>query len=151
MMAKIIVEKGVLSCISSGTSYDRANLHEFIEIGGKRILQVAWSEYMDNFIRKAVGKEAQISLLKRGNVYLVAAVEYDGKIEREVRPRGLGYSQLGFLGRTALITVGVSLAVGMLSSWQIAVGVFFFTLPASIPFLAFRSWRQGVAAAKALG
>lgn len=110
-MKKQIIE-GQFDRFSNGTNMDRMNLHEFVEIGGKRYTKVIWSDYMDSFMREALGKKIKLSVAKMHGAYVVGAVQYNGKVEKEVNAKPFASGFFGALLWTLVIPFAVACVVG---------------------------------------
>jgi len=76
------IYSGVLNRTSNGTKYEYATKYDFIEIGGERLMKVAVSNLMDNFL--TVGQEVAISVYKeRGANHNICAIrELNGRITK---------------------------------------------------------------------
>jgi hypothetical protein len=110
-MKSVIIE-GQFERISNSTRSRDVNHVEFIEVGGKRFTDIVWSDYMGNFIAEALGKHVRISLGKIGSKNVVGALEYNGKIEKEIKKKMVGYNDIGTVGMlSAIFVIAVIMAM----------------------------------------
>lgn len=80
---KTLVVEGNLERLSGGVWNGTFYVHEFVDIGGKRLSKVAWTQFMAGFLQESMGKKVRISFIVNAGAHCVAAIEYDGKIEKE--------------------------------------------------------------------
>lgn len=115
------IYSGTLNRTSSGTVSQYHTKYDFIEIGGERIMKVAVSNLMDNFLR--VGEEIAISVYKeRGaNNNIHAIREPNGRITKTGLAEVIGN------------TIMVLFAAALLSALAIFSTLFIFE-PSSIKY-----------------
>ena len=103
-LAKAKILEGVLESIGPGEQKDGSAMYEYIDIGGKRVNKIGWSNEMGYQIERAVGKPVRLALFGP----TVAAAEVGGVVTRESKKFPLGL---------LVLAVMVSLACGILGSF----------------------------------
>ena len=124
---KLVIIEGKFNRFSDSSSSNGRNYVDFIEVDGKRYLNVVWSNHMANFMREAIGKQVRISFGKIGRNLVVGALEYDNKVEKEPRKNMFGYNELGTIGMLLAI-LACSIIGGAMASYFVAGWFFTFMI-----------------------
>ena len=59
---KALVVEGILERLSAGAWDGTFNVHEFVDIAGKRLSKVVWTQFMTGFLQESMGKKGIVWL-----------------------------------------------------------------------------------------
>ncbi len=136
-----LVVEGILERLSGGAWDGTFYVHEFVDIGGKRLLKVVWTQFMAGFLQESMGKKVRISFIVNAGGHWVAAIECDGKIEKEpskiiakaASPLSIAVFYFCVCAGTFVLAVPVGFAAGSFLSfvyaWCVLAAGFAIVLP----------------------
>lgn len=147
-MAKAKILEGVLEAIGPGEQKDGFAMYEYIDIGGKRVNKIRWSNEMGYRIEKAVGKPVRLALFGP----TVAAAEMGGVVTKESKKFTRILLLVALLASLAFGVVGafVSMFMAMASLRPVFpwTPVFVAQIPAVLVLFYHFSCRSGFEVAK---